>query len=1015
MNVVRKRPDQVSIERIGEEILRQTKGDVSINGLSFLPRTMMKLSMRYPEMRTQLFRLIDVYPTLHGPYESFDHLQEYLGNGEGIPKLVQSLLNLGGSTKLTQRLVARILAKNLKEVAGTFIAGVTAEDVTVTAARYWARGVSSTIDVLGEKTLTVAEGRVYRDRIVELVQSLLAYPFSESEPPSDVFGIVPVRSVSIKPTALTAHYNSLQGEVGRREAILAVESILGLVLEGTVICYFDMEDHDVKDITLEMIETIARDPKYATVHVGVVLQAYLREAESDVKRMIELSRERIRRGWTPLCVRLVKGAYVDAEIVKADSESWESAVQPTKEASDASFERCADLLLDAANEIRPAFGSHNLRSIAYVIAGAQVRGLADSAFEIQMLYGMAEPLTFAVRSILPRVRLYLPMGELIPGMSYLVRRLLENTSNESFLRQGFVERGSKEIAQLLRPPREHLQSSGRTSGDETEHKGHGSDPLPRSLASPYRHEASLRFYDGRERERFGTVLSALGAGGLPGLLGQSDRAHSLVPVVIDGEEIETAMQMESVNPAHPDQIVASSSSAGSAEVSAALDSAWAAYGSWSRTPPVERAHILIKAASWLRQHRREIAALEILEVGKPWREADGDITEAIDFLEFYARALGELERDGALISPMGETNRQRLRPRGVTVVISPWNFPLAIPLGMVAAALVCGNTVVLKPAEQSPATAYSIVRAFRAAGLPPGVLNFLPGIGETVGPELVESPLVSTIAFTGSLAVGLQILRSAAVVPPGQGDLKRVVAELGGKNPIVVDSDADMDQVIPAVLYSAFGFAGQKCSAASRLIVHQNRFAEVQDRLAKAMETLVVGDPRDSSVTVGPVIDADARRRIEEMVRTARKETPTFSIPNFDGEGYFVPPTLVSEPSIDAAIWRDEIFGPVLAMKSASSLEEAVAMANDSSYALTAGLFSRSPEAIAYGTAEIQAGNLYINRHITGAVPGRQPFGGYRLSGLGSKAGGREYLHYFLNTTVVTENTLRQGFVPDIL
>jgi RHH-type proline utilization regulon transcriptional repressor/proline dehydrogenase/delta 1-pyrroline-5-carboxylate dehydrogenase len=333
---------------------------------------------------------------------------------------------------------------------------------------------------------------------------------------------------------------------------------------------------------------------------------------------------------------------------------------------------------------------------------------------------------------------------------------------------------------------------------------------------------------------------------------------------------------------------------------------------------------------------------------------------------------------------------------------------------MVAAALVCGNTVVLKPAEQSPGTAYCIVRAFRAAGLPDGVLNFLPGIGETVGSELVESPLVSTIAFTGSLAVGLQILRSSAVVLPGQGDLKRVVAELGGKNPIIVDSDADMDQVIPAVLYSAFGFAGQKCSAASRLIVHENRFDEVQERLAKAMETLVVGDPSDSSVTVGPVIDADAQRRIEEMIQRARRSTPTFSIPNYDGRGYFVAPTLVSEPELEAPIWRDEVFGPVLAMKKARSLEEAVVMANDSSYALTAGLFSRSPEAIAYGTSEIQAGNLYINRHITGAVPGRQPFGGYRLSGLGSKAGGREYLLHFLNTTVVTENTLRQGFVPEI-
>jgi RHH-type proline utilization regulon transcriptional repressor/proline dehydrogenase/delta 1-pyrroline-5-carboxylate dehydrogenase len=416
----------------------------------------------------------------------------------------------------------------------------------------------------------------------------------------------------------------------------------------------------------------------------------------------------------------------------------------------------------------------------------------------------------------------------------------------------------------------------------------------------------------------------------------------------------------------------------------------------------------------MREHRHRLAATQVFEAGKPWSEGDSDVCEAIDFCEYYGREMVRLDAGGTVQSPPGEANRLSYAGKGVGVVISPWNFPLAIPTGMVAAALVAGNTVVFKPAEQTPAVAAGLVEAFQAAGLPPGVLNFVPGRGEIVGAHLVAHADVAFVVFTGSLAVGLGIVAAAAIHQPGQRAVKRVVAEMGGKNAIVVDADADLDQVVPAVTASAFGFAGQKCSACSRLIVLDPVHDELLDRLIGATAVLPVGHPSDMSIAVGPLIDEDAFTRVshvaEEAGSSGRVVLRRSDVPQ---DGWFVGPTIVTDVDPASTLARDEIFGPVLAVLRAATFEEAIWLANDTDYALTAGIFSRSPVHVRRAAAELRAGNVYVNRGITGAVVGRQPFGGYGLSGVGSKAGGPDYLLQFLDPRVVSENTLRQGFAPD--
>jgi RHH-type proline utilization regulon transcriptional repressor/proline dehydrogenase/delta 1-pyrroline-5-carboxylate dehydrogenase len=516
---------------------------------------------------------------------------------------------------------------------------------------------------------------------------------------------------------------------------------------------------------------------------------------------------------------------------------------------------------------------------------------------------------------------------------------------------------------------------------------------------PFANQPVLELRRGPVRARLGEALARLD-GALP----------LRVPVSVAGGE-RAGEQIVSTDPGEPERVVALAAAATAAEASRAVAEAERGLLEWSSVPAARRAAALLSAAAWMRERRLELAALEVRECAKPWGEADADVCEAIDFLEYYARAAVALEAGAELIQVPGERNQMRYAPRGVTAVISPWNFPLAIPCGMTAAALATGNSVVLKPAEQSPGCALRLYQALRAGGVPEAALALLPGEGE-VGAALVAHPSVSTIAFTGSLAVGLQIVRSAAEVKPGQRALKRVIAELGGKNCVIVDADADLDDAVPAIVSSAFVYAGQKCSAASRVLVHEAIADTLIERLVGAARVLVVGQAAELGTDVPPVIERAAQERVTRYAELAARQGRVLTEPvPLPERGWFCPPVVAADLEPDSPVLSEEIFGPLLAVERVRDVEQAMDIVDALPVALTGGLFARDPATVRYVEHRTPVGNLYVNRGITGAKVGRQPFGGNRLSGNGTKAGGPDYLLHFVEPRAVSENTVRHGLV----
>jgi RHH-type proline utilization regulon transcriptional repressor/proline dehydrogenase/delta 1-pyrroline-5-carboxylate dehydrogenase len=483
-----------------------------------------------------------------------------------------------------------------------------------------------------------------------------------------------------------------------------------------------------------------------------------------------------------------------------------------------------------------------------------------------------------------------------------------------------------------------------------------------------------------------------------------------VPVWI-GTDRRMGDAIVSTDPGKPEHVVANAAAATPDDVEHAVAAAVRAFPAWAARPASQRAEILMRAAAWMRERRPRLTALAVRECAKPWAEADGDICEAIDFLEFYARGAVALDKGAHLFQVPGERNVMRYTPRGVVAVISPWNFPVAIPTGMVAAGLATGNTVVLKPAEQSPGCGLMVVQALREAGVPPDALALLPGEGD-VGAALVRHPDVQTIAFTGSGPVGLEILRTAADVPTGGRHLKRVVAEMGGKNCVIVDADADLDDAVPSIVTSAFLYAGQKCSAAARVLVHEAIADALVERLAGAVDVLQVGQADAFGTDVPPVIEQAAQERVERYAKLARESGRVAA--DRDGvpqPGWFVPPRVVADLPPDSPILHEEIFGPLLAIDRVRDIDDACDRVDALPFALTGGLFARNPHTVERVVRRTPVGNLYVNRPITGAMVGRQPFGGNRLSGTGTKAGGPDYLLHFVEPKVVTENTVRHGLV----
>jgi 1-pyrroline-5-carboxylate dehydrogenase len=510
---------------------------------------------------------------------------------------------------------------------------------------------------------------------------------------------------------------------------------------------------------------------------------------------------------------------------------------------------------------------------------------------------------------------------------------------------------------------------------------------------PFKNEPFKNFNNDADKQ---AMLAALAQ--VRGQLGQSYQ------LLIDGKPVTTNATFSSVNPAAPAEVIGVHSAASEVEALQAIEAAQAAFATWKKTSVSERVELLLRASAILRERHFEFCAWLTLEVGKNWAEADADVGECIDFLEFYAREALRLDGATTPIQYPGERNRLRYIPLGVGVVIPPWNFPLAIMAGMTAAGIVCGNTVVLKPSPDAPTIAAKFVALLQEAGLPAGVVNLVQG-GPEVGRALVEHPQVRFIAFTGSKKVGVEIHERAAKTQPGQQFLKRTILELGGKDSIIVEADCDLDSAVEGVAASAFGFNGQKCSACSRAIVADSVYDSFCEKLVARVETIQSGDPEEN-FAAGPVINEVAKKRVLDYIEVGKKEgkllTGGVALAS-KGGGYSVAPTVFSEVPPKARLAQEEIFGPVLAVIRSKDFDDALAIANNTEYGLTGAIYSGSAEKLQRARDEFHVGNLYLNRKCTGAMVGAHPFGGFNMSGTDSKAGGPDYLTLFTQAKSIAE------------
>lgn len=938
-------------------------------------------TMSNPGLRVQMFRFIDCLPALRSKAEIARHLQEYMSAEQvELPGALKGLLNFADADSMPGQVAASTMSKAVEILAHKYIAGETIKQVLKTIEQLRKDKMTFTVDLLGEAVITETEAQSYLDRYLELMQQLTdaAQQWSKVDAIDQADGEeLPRVQVTVKLTAFYSQFDPLDPIGSKARVSDRIRTLLRRAQALGAMVHFDMEQYSYKDLTLAILKDILLEDEFRQrSDIGVTLQAYLRDSQQDLEGLIAWAKGR----GCPVTVRLVKGAYWDQETIIAEQRDWPQPVYNAKEATDANFERMTRTLLENHEYLYAAIGSHNVRSQAHAMAIAQELKIPRRRIELQVLYGMGDRLAKAMAAQGYRVRVYCPYGELIPGMSYLIRRLLENTANSSFLRQNMEDRP---VEDLLAPP--SLEAD---------------QPRPAQHPDRFTNAPDTDYAVAAARDQAQAAMQAV----------QQQLGKTYLPL-IDGEYRSTLEQIASVNPSRPDEVVGQIGLANVEQAEAAVAAAKAAFPAWKRTPASQRAAILRKAADLMAQRRAELSAWMVLEEGKTLHQADPEVSEAIDFCRYYADEMDRLKQ-GYSYDYSGETNRYRYQPRGISVVISPWNFPLAIPAGMTVASLVAGNCTILKPAETSSVIAAKLAEILVEAGMPSGVFQYLPGRGSQVGAHLVQHPDVHMITFTGSQEVGCRIYADAALVQPGQTHLKRVVAEMGGKNAIIVDESADLDQAVQGVVYSAFGYSGQKCSAGSRVIVLEPIYDLFLQRLVEATRSLNVGDTSLPSTQVGPVIDAEAQSRIRRTIEQGKTEASVALEMPSPEPGYFVGPVIFADVPPTAKIAQEEIFGPVLAVMRATDFDQALALANGTNYALTGGLYSRTPSHIDRAEAEFEVGNLYINRSITGAIVARQPFGGFKMSGVGSKAGGPDYLLQFLEPRVITENIQRQGFAP---
>ena len=977
---------QKQVEQKGSEIFKLMQShNTSVLDKDWWYERIMQWSMKNESFKTQMFRFVDVLPVLTTDNEVVSYFKEYLSQKDGS---LPSIFNFGvGIGSLAPFLMAKVIRKNITQIAKIFIAGQTMKDILPQINKSRLKKMTFSINLLSEETLNEKEALEYQNRCIDLIHQLSSASQSwDYDEQIDIDTTYPKVNISVRLSAIYSQIKLTAWEPTKSILKARLRRILQAAKEKNVFVNIDMEHYHIKNLTLEVFKELVMESEFKDYpHIGIVTQTYLKDSYEDITQLLEVA---CRRG-TPFTIRVVKGAYWDYEVIVADQDNWPCPVYLQKQETDFNFERCVRLLIDHQKDIRIAIGSHNIRSIASSLIYAQNKNLPD--MEFQMLFGMAEPLKSALVQMGMRVREYVPVGQLIPGMAYLVRRLLENSANESFLH--LMQLDSQNLSEdLLVDPLESVKDESL----KEKSKDNKQD------SNTFINKPILDFSLEVHRTKFQEALER-----------QKKLKRPIYQIVIGGKNIKTDKKLSSINPSN-EKVFGEVYVASQKEAETAVGQARSAFSDWRAKSVSYRSDLVKKLAALILKNRYDLAALQVLEVGKPWQEADADITEAIDFCNFYAMHAEKLDKGYLVGGVAGETTHYKYNPRGVVAVISPWNFPLAILTGMVSAAVVTGNTVIMKPAEQSSIVAAVLMQMIQEVGFPKGVVNFLPGYGEDIGDYLVCHKDVNLIAFTGSREVGLGIVKKTAHTFDDQYAVKKSIIEMGGKNAIIVDNSADWDEAISGIIYSAFGFAGQKCSACSRVIVVDSIYEKFVERLIEGVKDISQKSAEDPDAYLGPIIDKEAFDRIHQMIQKS-PTPPAYQADVKDliqGGGYFVPPTVFTEVKPNDFLAQNEVFGPVLAVIRAKDLADAVKIANGTRYGLTGGIYSRSPKNIEYVKEHLEVGNLYINRSITGAMVNRHPFGGLKQSGVGSKTGGPDYLLQFLEPVALTENTMRRGFAP---
>jgi len=883
-------------------------------------------------------------------------------NESGLDSALGRVLVRGG-----EPLVRKGVDMAMRLMGEQFVTGETIGKALANAVKHEARGFRYSYDMLGEAALTDADALGY---LASYEQAIHAIGRAAAGA-----GIYRGPGISIKLSALHPRYSRAQYERTMDELYPRLLSLAELARRYDIGLNIDAEEADRLELSLDLLERLCREPSLAGWNgIGFVIQAYQKRCPHVIDWLIDLARRSRHR----LMIRLVKGAYWDSEIKRAQIDGLEDYPVYTRKAhTDLAYLACARKLLAAPEAVYPQFATHNAHTLAaiYHLAG---QNYYEGQYEFQCLHGMGEPLYDQVvgqgdgRLGRP-CRIYAPVGTHETLLAYLVRRLLENGANTSFVNR--VADRSLAIEELVTDPSVTVETHAATEGRVG--LPHPRIPLPRAL---YPTRANSQGLDLANEQRLGSLSAAL----LQSTLREWQAAPMLAQPVPPGPTQPVR------NPARLEDIVGQVQEAGMDEVSLALQHAQDAFEIWQATPPAERAAILERAADMLDTQMQQLLGLLVREAGKTLANAVSEVREAVDFLRYYAAQV------------RADFSNETHRPLGPVVCISPWNFPLAIFVGQVAAALAAGNTVLAKPAEQTPLIAAQAIRILQGAGLPPGALQLLPGRGETVGAALVADVRVRGVLFTGSTQVARLLQRAVAGRLDHLGHPVPLIAETGGQNAMIVDSSALVEQVVNDVMTSAFDSAGQRCSAMRLLCVQEDIADRTLEMLKGAMAECTIGNPEHLCVDVGPVIDAEARDALLAHIEAMRaKGHAVHQSARAHGDdpaqGTYVPPTLIEIDSI--AELEKEVFGPVLHVLryERADLDTVVEQINATGYGLTLGVHSRIDETIQHIVSRARVGNLYVNRNMVGAVVGVQPFGGEGLSGTGPKAGGPLYLNRLLS------------------